>query len=173
MSEQSIQHIAFSGTRMRFDSELAFDAVLQNLRSHVGRPTASELVRLTAEPSTKAEFTSKVERCIGDSEFMLFLELDHGAWMDKFAIKRKVIRWILGNPLIAITMIRHDVSAGLFVPVELLLVENENGNGSSITYVLPSSLMVIDDNPDLLKAARELDAKFEKLVANAARTRPN
>ena len=167
MTKQSAQHVAFSGTRMQFDSDQDFDTVLEYLRSHVGRPTASELAKLTAEPSTRAEFTSKIEGCIGDSEFMLFLELDHGAWMNKFGVNRRVNRWILGNPLIAITMIRHDVSAGLFVPVELLLGENENGKGSSVTYVPPSSLIAIDDNAELREAAISLDAKFEKLVASA------
>jgi hypothetical protein len=30
------------------------------------------------------------------------------------------MRVILGNPLIAITMLRHEVTAGLFAPVECL-----------------------------------------------------
>lgn len=32
-------------------------------------------------------------------------------------------RIILGNPLIAITMLKHDMTAGLAVPVELLVLE--------------------------------------------------
>lgn len=40
---------------------------------------------------------------------------------------RKVVRIIFGNPQIAITMIRHDVGAALFVPVEVLIVEREDG----------------------------------------------
>ena len=35
---------------------------------------------------------------------MLFHEIDHGEWLPVFGIKLKVMRWILGNPLIAITM---------------------------------------------------------------------
>ena len=75
---------------------------------------------------------------------MLFHEIDHGEWLPFFGIKLKVMRWILGNPLIAITMMRHDLTAGLRVPVELLLVENESGEGSTVIYALPSSLMVIE-----------------------------
>ncbi len=161
--------IPFSGMRMRFESELDFETVLVNLRAHVGQPSASELSKITTEPGTREEFTRTIEGCIGDSEFMLFLELNHGAWIDRFGINRKMIRWILGNPLIAITMIRHDVSAGLFVPVELLLVENEGGNGASVTYVRPSSLMAIEGNAELKKAAIALDVKFEKLVAGAVK----
>jgi len=39
-------------------------------------------------------------------------------------------------------MIRHDLEAALFAPVELLLVEDENREGVTVIYDLPSSLMV-------------------------------
>ena len=94
---------------------------------------------------------------------MLFKLIDHGAWIGKAGIDRKVMRVILGNPLIAITMLRHDVTAGLFAPVELLLVDEGEGR-SSLTYVKPSSLMVVEPNPQLLSAAQELDAKLAALA---------
>jgi uncharacterized protein (DUF302 family) len=93
---------------------------------------------------------------------MLFEVFDHGAWIRKTGIERKVLRVILGNPLIAITMLRHDVTAGLFAPVEVLLVEEAAGR-SSLTFLKPS-LMVIEDNPELLSAATELDAKLAALA---------
>jgi uncharacterized protein (DUF302 family) len=95
---------------------------------------------------------------------MLFFELDHGAWLEKYGISRKVRRWIFGNPVIAYTMLRHDIRASLFAPVELLLCENASGEGSTLIYDLPSSLMVLDDNLPLLDAARDLDRKFAELI---------
>ena len=97
---------------------------------------------------------------------MLFSEIDHGGWIPIFGLQRNAVRWIFGNPLIAIMMLRHDIAAGLFVPVELLLVNNPAG-GAILIYVRPSSLIAVDDNPELLAAARALDAKFEALVARA------
>ena len=76
-----------------------------------------------------------------------------------------MVRWILGNPLIAITMMRHDITAGLFAPVELLLFENESGDGSTVIYDLPSSPMAIERHPTLLEAAHELDRKLQTLVS--------
>jgi hypothetical protein len=87
--------------------------------------------------------------------------------MQKFGVNRKVVRWIYGNPLIAITMLRHDYSAGLFVPVELLLAENDGGAGCNITYVLPSSLISVEENAPLRSAALALDAKVKALVTSA------
>ena len=95
---------------------------------------------------------------------MLFALLDHGAWIKKAGIDRKVLRVVIGNPLIAITMLRHDVTAGLFAPVELLITEEENDR-SSLTYVVPSSLMVVEKNEPLRAAALALDAKLAALAA--------
>jgi len=39
--------------------------------------------------------------------------------------------------------------------------------GCCITYVLPSSLIVVEENPQLLVAAQALDAKVEALVESA------
>jgi uncharacterized protein (DUF302 family) len=80
------------------------------------------------------------------------------------------MRAILGNPLISVTMLRHDLTAGLFAPVELLLLE-EDHNRSSITYVKPSSQMVIDDNPPLRAAAQALDEKLAALAAKVVSSR--
>jgi uncharacterized protein (DUF302 family) len=99
---------------------------------------------------------------------MLFHEIDHGGWLQKFGINRRTVRWILGNPLIAITMIRFDITAGLFAPVEILVTEKESGPGTTITYVRPSSLMVIEENPPLREAAIALDKKLDALIAKAA-----
>ena len=71
---------------------------------------------------------------------------------------------VIGNPLIAITMMRHDVTAGLFVPVELLIAEEEDDR-SALTYVVPSSLMVVEENEPLRAAALQLDAKLAALAA--------
>ncbi len=95
---------------------------------------------------------------------MLMHLIDHGEWLATAGINRKALRAILGNPLIAITMLRHDLTAGLFAPVELLILE-EDHNRSSLTYVKPSSLMVVDDNPPLRAAALALDEKLAALAA--------
>jgi uncharacterized protein (DUF302 family) len=119
-------------------------------------------------PGTRQEFEAQIGKYVGDSGFMLFAQIDHGAWIEKYGIKRRLLRWIFGNPLIAITMLQHDYTAGLFVPIELLLAENDDGAGCSIVYVLPSSLIVIDEaNLQLRAAALALDAELEALVASA------
>ncbi len=154
-------------TRVRFDSRRSFDEVRTALRRLLGTSKLQEVfdhVRAVRRPE---DFERLLAPVIGDSGFVLFLELDHSGWLPLYGIRQKAVRLIFGNPLIAITMIRHDIEASLFAPVELLLVEREDGEGSTIIYDLPSSLMRAARNAKLLQAAQELDAKVAALVSAA------
>jgi len=74
-------------------------------------------------------------------------------------------RIILGNPLIAITMLEHDLRAGLAVPVELLVRELGEGKGTDLVYHLPSSVVVGgSEDSKLIEAAGRLDGKLGELV---------
>ncbi|MET0700665.1 MAG: DUF302 domain-containing protein [Mycobacterium sp.] len=156
----------FTGVRIRFVSEKSIDELLAGLLDDVGHRPVS-LDKLAAEHDTWETYQAAVETHVGPSGFMLFASIDHGAWITKAGIEQRVVRFVIGNPLIAITMLRHDVTAGLFAPVELLVTE-EPGGGSSLTYVRPSSLMVVEPNAELLAAAEVLDAKLDALAAKVS-----
>src|SRR6266446_1077029 len=158
----NMKTIPFQGVRIEVETRMSFDAVLKRLREQMGNTTVPEVVKLAKEPISQQEYVRQVnERFVGASGFMLFAEIDHGGWLPKFGIDRRTVRWVLGNPLIAITMIRHDITAGLFAPVEILVTEAEGGGGATIAYVRPSSLMVVTENPPLLDAAKALDEKLD------------
>lgn len=161
MSASNPQEIRFDGVRVRYDSVKSYDELVAALLADIGDKPVPINEFATASSSWES-YRERVESHVGPSGFMLFALIDHGAWITKDGIDRKALRVILGNPLIAITMLRHDVSAGLFAPVELLILDQ--GQGSSLTYVKPSSLMVVEPNPELLGAARELDAKLAALA---------
>ncbi|GFG50279.1 hypothetical protein MAGR_17200 [Mycolicibacterium agri] len=158
----AITEIPFNGLRLRFDSAKSFEALVDALLADIGRQPAP-LYDLVAESDNWDGFERAVQRYVGPSGFMLFAAVDHGGWIVKAGIHRRVVRVVLGNPLIAITMLRHDITAGLFAPVEVLLTE-EAGNRSALTYVAPSSLIVVEPNEPLEAAARELDAKLKALA---------
>jgi uncharacterized protein (DUF302 family) len=173
-SRVSIGKKVFLGVRVETTTSLAFDEVLRRLRSLTGLAPAPDFIAISQEPGTEADYARNVRHCfVGKSGFMLFFEMDHGGWIGRFGIKRKSVRWIFGNPLIAITMLRRDLSAGLFVPVELLLMEQADGRGSVVIYVLPSSLIAIGKDAGLRAAAKALDRKVEALVARATNPKKN
>jgi uncharacterized protein (DUF302 family) len=163
-SQQTAEHLRFSGVRVEVLTPRPFAEVLDRLRREVGSAPAAELDAATKRSRTADEFAREVNQRVGPSGFVLFFEIDHGSWIGKFGIQRKALRWILGNPLIAITMIRHDIQAGLFVPVELYVVEQDGDAGTIVSYVVPSSLIAVGDNRELREAAEALDRKLEHLV---------
>ncbi len=152
----------FDGVRVRYDSDKSYQELVAALLADIGEQPVL-INDLSTSTGGWQEYQERVESHVGPSGFMLFSLIDHGAWITKAGIDRKVLRVILGNPLIAITMLRHDVTAGLFAPVEMLLVDEGQGR-SSLTYVKPSSLMVVEPNPELLSAAEQLDAKLAALA---------
>lgn len=163
MSESSPRQIPFVGVRITYDSQKAFDDLVRALLTEVGNePVAIDAIG--AASGSWDAYLERVQSHIGPGGFMLFEVFNHGQWLAHAGIQRKVLRLIIGNPLIAITMLRHDVAAGLFAPVELLIVDEPAGH-SSVTYVQPSSLMAVEPNAALLAAAQQLDDKLAALVA--------
>jgi uncharacterized protein (DUF302 family) len=157
----------FSGTRIVRNASANMDDVVAKFRGRMGRLTIPAVIELAQKAKSVEDFESEVRKFIPESGFVIFDEIDHGAWLQRYGLGLKSLRWLFGNPVIAVTMIRHDATAGLFVPLELLFTENPNREGCAITYVVPSSLIAIGDNPSLLAAAKRLDDKLEALMVSA------
>jgi uncharacterized protein (DUF302 family) len=167
MTKNAMSTYSVDVTRVRFDSTRSFDAVKSSLLSLMGTTRLDEVSKATQAVRSAEDLERSLKPFIGESGFMLFYEVDHSKWLPLYGITRKATRLIFGNQLIAITMIRRDIESSFFVPVELLLFEDERGDGSSIIYDLPSSLMQAKANPELLAAAQALDTKLEALVSRA------
>jgi exonuclease V len=159
----------FSGTRVTVKTTTSYDAVLDRLNVEIQRNwPATKSSPNEIGSISKADFERYFQTNAGPSGFLQFYSIEHDKWLKLYDIGngRRCVRVILGNPLIAKTIMEHDLSAGLYVPVELLLLELEDKKGADVVYILPSSLIVnIDkENEKLKMAARALDDKFELLI---------
>jgi uncharacterized protein (DUF302 family) len=161
-----IQEQRFEGVRVYVSSEKSYEQLQTALLDDIG-DCPVDLQMLAETYATWEAYREQVEGYKGQSGFMLFGLINHGDWMAKVGTFRRSLRVVLGNPIIAISMLQHDLNAGLFAPVEVLLVEETDGT-SSLMYVKPSSLMVVESNPELLTAAQVLDAKLQALVVKVA-----
>ena len=99
---------------------------------------------------------------------MLFMELDHGAILRKESGKDvpKIVRFIVGNPLIMKEMAKHTHDAGAYAPVTILV--DERADGVHLSYDRMESLLAPYGNLDALDVARNLDKKIEDLLREAA-----
>jgi uncharacterized protein (DUF302 family) len=167
VSSPDPQEIRFDGVRIRIESDNTYEHLVATLRAEVGERPESVTELPAAFFNDWGSFSTEIRRYLGSSEFMLMHLVDHGEWLQTAGINRKALRVMLGNPLISVTVLRHDLTAGLFAPVELLILEEDNDR-SSVTYIKPSSQIVIEDNPPLQAAAQALDEKLAALTAKLA-----
>lgn len=78
----------------------------------------------------------------------------------------RIIRLLVGNPLIMKEMAKHVPDAGSYAPVTVLV--DERSNGVHLSYDKMASLLAPYGNRDALAVAQDLDKKVEDLLRNAA-----
>ena len=81
-------------------------------------------------------------------------------------MKTKAIQYVLGNPLIAIQMTQHNLAAGLYAPLRVLVYEDNRGR-TCLEYDKPSSLFGQFNDDRITTVASLLDRKLEDLIAEA------
>lgn len=163
----------FEAQRIQYMSTRSYDEILQHFQDLVDTTDHTSVLQGASESVRTAEdYAQLIQSQVGESGFMLFFSIDHGKWLKLLGVQQRVMRLIFGNPFVAITMMKHDVKAGLFAPVEILVVEQESGRGSTVIYDLPSAQMKIENNPAMLAAAQELDRKVQALVRRVTGVEP-
>jgi uncharacterized protein (DUF302 family) len=81
--------------------------------------------------------------------------------------------YTIGNPLVAITMLRHNIAAGLNLPLRLAIYRDEVSGTTRLIYDQPSGLMSGLANPSLMEAADKLDAKLAALAEQVTGVKAN
>jgi len=144
-----------------------FEEVVHAFESAVGSVEDTGFPVLLASTKSAEEFETSVHSREGTSGFMRFLTVDHGAWLARIGLNAKARMYTIGNPLIARTMLEHDIAAGLNVPVRLMIYEDTVSRTTRLAYDLPSSLMSGLQNEKVDAAAKKLDAKLIALAIHA------
>lgn len=143
-------------------TDRSFEDVLSDLKKTTGS-IEEGFQQIADTTSGKQEFIDTFKAREGSSGFMRFLPIDHGGWLGNFSGAKKAVMYVIGNPLIAVTMLEHDIAAGLNVPTRIYVFEGYDGQ-TRVAYDLPSTLMGDIENPALIEAAKKLD---DKLIALA------
>ena len=154
--------------RFSLTTSKPFDEVVAGVNTAIGHPDMAEFGRSTHEARSFAELKSAVEKGLGKTGLMLFMQLDHGAVVRKETGRDipRIIRFVIGNPLIMKEMARHVPDAGSYAPVTVLV--DERPDGVHLSYDRMSSLLAPYGSPDALQVAQDLDNKVEDLLKQAA-----
>ena len=154
--------------RLSVRSTKPFDAVVATLKAGVGRLDLIEFGQAFKSAGNFSELEKVIGRDMGPTGLMLFIELDHGAVLRKETglDKPKIVRLVIGNPLIMKEMAKHVPDAGSYAPVTVLV--DERAHEVHLSYDRMQSFLKQYGNAEALKVAKDLDAKVEELLASVA-----
>jgi uncharacterized protein (DUF302 family) len=154
--------------RFSLTSSKPFDQVVAAVDAAIGHPDMAEFARSSREARSFAELKSAVEKGLSEVGLMLFMVLDHGAVLRKETGRDtpRIVRFIIGNPLIMKEMAKHVPDAGSYAPVTVLV--DERADGVHLSYDRMARFLAPYENRDALEVARDLDRKIEDLLREAA-----
>lgn len=154
--------------RFSLVSSKPFDQVVAALDASIGHPDMAEFRRSTQEASSFADLKRAVEKGLSEVGLMLFMQLDHGAVVRKETGRDtpRIVRFVIGNPLIMKEMAKHVPDAGSYAPVTVLV--DERADGVHLSYDRMVSFLRPYGNAEAFKVAKDLDAKVEALLASSA-----
>lgn len=160
--------LAVEMQRFSVTSSKPFEQVLAKIDAAVGHPDLGEFHRKLASTKTYAAIEKIVHEVIGASGLMEFIRFDLGQILRKEHGDRtpRILRLVVGNPLIMKQMVEHLPDAGSYVPVTILI--DERSDGVHLSYDTVASALAPYGGPEASKVAQDLDAKVIALLKAAA-----
>jgi uncharacterized protein (DUF302 family) len=154
--------------RFRLISSRPFEKVVSAIDAAVGHPDMSAFAKAVSPESSWAATQAFIQGALGESGFMEFVRFDLGAILRKESgqTKPKIVRIVIGNPLVMKEMAKHVADAASYAPVTVLI--DERADGVHLSYDTMASLLAPYNNEQALGVAQALDRKVEKLLTEAA-----
>ena len=150
--------------RFSVTSSKPFDAVVAAIKASIGHPNMAELWQTTQRATTAAELEVAIQPVLGESGLIQFVGMIIRKGTEHYT--SRIIRLVIGNPLIMKEMAKRVPDAGSYAPVTVLV--DERADGVHISYDRMASLLAPYGNKDALSVARDLDAKVEDVLRQAA-----
>jgi uncharacterized protein (DUF302 family) len=154
--------------RYSVTSSKPFEQVLAAFDAAVGHPDVRDFHRKLTSTKTYAAMEIIVNEVIGSSGLMEFIRFDLGEILRKEHGDRtlRILRLVIGNPLIMRQMVDYVPDAGSYAPVTILI--DERSDGVHLSYDTIASALAPYANPKASKIAQDLDEKVKALMKAAA-----
>jgi uncharacterized protein (DUF302 family) len=145
-----------------------FESVVSKIGATIGHPDMKTFLADVTGAKTYAELEQIIQKAIGTSGLMEFVRFNIGEILRKEsgAETPRILRLVVGNPLIMKQMAMHVPDAGSYAPVTILI--DERADGVHLSYDRMDSYLAPYGSAEALKVARDLDSKVEVLLTAAA-----
>src|SRR5262245_10868106 len=154
--------------RRTVKSSRPFQVVVDALEAGVGHPDMTEFAKSLKNARSYSEIERLVDSSVSPRGLMLFTRFDDGEILRRESglDRPKIVRFLIGNPLIMKEMAKYVPDAGSYAPVTILI--DERSDDVRLTYDTMASLLAPYGNSSALAVARALDKKIEDLLVSAA-----
>ena len=127
--------------RVSVVSSRPFEEVVRRLTATIGRPDMNAFHDAVAAATTLADLEEVVHGAIGSSDLMEFVRFDAGEVLRKERNGHgpKILRLVVGNPLIMKEMAKTVPDAAAYAPVTILV--DERADGVHLSYDSMASLL--------------------------------
>jgi uncharacterized protein (DUF302 family) len=149
-------------------SSRRFEEVVSSLTATIGHPDIVAFRSVLSAARNVADLHKVVGQAIGSSGLMEFIRFDLGEILRKEqgGQEPRILRLVVGNPLIMKEMVKTVPDAGSYAPVTILV--DERADGVHLSYDLMASLIAPYGSHVALAVAKDLDTKIESLLKTAA-----
>jgi uncharacterized protein (DUF302 family) len=146
-----------------------FDTVVARIDEQIGHPDMAVFRKNFSAAQNEAEMEKVVGPVTQPNGIMEFARFDLGEVLRKEngVSTLKILRIVAGNPLIMKEMVKHVPDAGSYAPVTILI--EERPDSVRISYDRMASYLASYGNEEALAVARDLDAKIERILTEAAK----
>ena len=154
--------------RISIVSSRPFDAVVERLTSSIGRPDMRAFHAALVAADSAADLETVVRDAVGTSGLMEFARFDAGEVVRTMhgGAGPRLLRLVVGNPLIMQQMAATVPDAASYAPVTILI--DERSDGVHVSYDLFASLLAAYGDGQAIAVAAALDAQIEALLEAAA-----
>jgi len=152
---------------IRISSKRSFDEVKAALESRI-RPFQIERLMPFMQKGDMAGARAELEQLAAPTGLSILFSLNHGAALAMDGRPRKAVGYGIGNVLTAVSMNKHNLAAGLYAPVRVVLYEGADGT-AVFEYDRPSSMFGLLANPAIDSVAARLDVVLKDLLMDVGK----
>ncbi len=154
--------------RFSVTSSKPFERILEKLEAQIGHPDMTAFAESVAAAESHGELEKIVQKAIGSSGLMEFIRFNLGEIIrkERGLDSPRILRLVVGNPLIMKQMAVHVHDIASYAPVNILI--DERPDGVLLSYDRMTSLIAPYGSIEALAVARDLDSKIENLLKESA-----
>jgi uncharacterized protein (DUF302 family) len=154
--------ISYLATRQNHDSAVDFEDTRRRFDEQVPLLDPLLTLRLVLDQATWHEVEAQVNRAVGPTGFVALARLDQGALFSLGGDPVQATLYLVGNPVVARTILAVEPAAGLYAPFRVAIYRD--ATGAHVTYDQPSSAFASLGSDVIDAIARELDEKIRNSV---------